>query len=1003
MDRMCNELLTESAIAKTRRVRKPKIWIDKEASALYVVLRAPVPLSRLIKVLGNFGLEAQEESWASINGRYIYALVTDVEKIAANSSVFEEIFLQALQGHIVSYCQLYRLALSQKLNLESIIFLRAMIKYLDQLLKETKEASILKTFLRHERLVALIAQIFMHKRRNLKALKAAIAEEFKTVRSYEEDRLLQIYYNAVQSIQKTNFFKKKRARAFKFDLARFKHLLEDLEPNIEMFVYAPDFLGVHLRSSKIARGGIRWSTREDFRQEIKSLMITQELKNAIIIPSGGKGGIYIEKEVNKEEFARYYSEYIDALLDLVDKKPKPNGDFYFVVAADRGTADMSDVANAIALKKGYWLGDAFASGGSSGYSRKKLGVTAHGAWISAARHFIDRGIDIFSDPISVVGTGSMRGDVFGNGMLINPNIRLLGAISSREIFIDPDPDPAVAYSERKRLFEAGLGWSAYDASKISPGGGVFMRDAKEIRLSPQIKKLLGIKKDILSGEELARRLLTAKVDMLYIGGIGTYVKSSEELNIHIADKPNEPVRVNAGELRCYAVCEGGNLGLTQLARIEYAKNGGKINLDSIDNSAGVNTSDYEVNIKIVLAQAIQNGTLSAQNRDTILQELTQEVLEKVFATNYLQPLAITLDALRSRIHFDKFLKATEILEREVEFFNRLDFHIPKAKEFHTVLDAQGAIVRPVLGVLLSFAKIFIKNILLQSPLIDEPFFEHYIYKYFPKKLLVLFEKESLAHPLHREIIATVCANLIIDHAGVTFVSDYDVLGKEKFLIKIKAYLLLHTLLAIAKVKKELYASEKVLRNDMYTLLMAIEDSLAFNVRWAVHNYQSFDFEPFHILNYKQELAAFLDYDKSRSDSFFHSIDLLKFVMLAIAITEQTDYTLTQILKLIDSIIKTFGIDTLLLAIEKYRPKTDQEREIQLQLARLVELFVTECTKEVVHFTRRKENLQEGLERYKEEKMIDSVALVERIEEAARTPQDLTALTLIVHKLLLDIV
>ena len=1003
MDRTCSALLTSDAIAKARRIRKPQIWIDPEASVLYVALRAPVHLSKLVKVLGNFDLEALEQSWAESNGRYLYAIATDVDKIAANKEVFEEIFIKAILDQIVPSCKLYRLALTQKMDLESIIFLRAMIKYLDQLLRHTKEATILKTFLRHERIVALIAQIFIQKRRNLKSLKASIQEEFKKVRAFEEDRLLQIFYNAVLSIQKSNFFKRKPARAFKFDLVRFKQLLEDLEPNIEMFVYAPDFLGVHLRAAKIARGGIRWSTREDFRQEIKSLMITQELKNAIIIPAGAKGGIFVEKEVNKEEFRNFYSEYIDAMLDLVDKKPKPGGDFYFVVAADRGTADMSDVANAVAIQKGFWLADAFASGGSSGYNHKKLGVTAHGAWISAARHFVERGIDIFNDPITVVGTGSMRGDVFGNGMLINPNIRLIGAVSSHEIFIDPDPDPAIAYKERKRLFAAGLGWSAYDKSKISEGGGVFRRDAKEIALSPQIKKALGIKKDHISGEELAKRVLTAKVDMLYIGGIGTYVKSSEELDIHIADKPNEPVRVDANELRCYAVCEGGNLGLTQLARIEYAKNGGKINLDSIDNSAGVNTSDYEVNLKIALLQAIKNQKLAAKKRNAILQELTQDVLQKVFETNYLQPLAMSLDAKRSRIHLDAFLKVTEILEREVEFFNRRDFHIPKAKDFHTVIDSEGMVVRPVLGVLLSFAKIFLKNLLLASNLVDEPFFEHYIYKYFPKKVSLLFEKEALSHPLHREIIATLCANLIINHAGVTFISDYDELGKERFFIKIKAYLILHTLLAIAKVKKELYASEKALRGDIYTLLLAIEESLAFNVRWAVHNYETFDFEPFHILNYKQELATFLRYDKSRSDTFFHYIDLLKFVMLAISITESTGYTLTQILQLIDAIIKSFGIDTLLQGIQKFRPKTDQERELQLQLARLVELFVTECTKEVVGFARRSESLEESLERYLEEKMIDRDSLAAVIEEVAKTPQDLATLTLIVHRLLLDIV
>ncbi|BCD68764.1 NAD-glutamate dehydrogenase domain-containing protein [Nitratiruptor sp. YY09-18] len=953
-------------------------------------------LSDIILLLHNFDIAVKDNITAQIGDIYINKMVilAPSKELEKNQKIFKEIFLQAISGKILHKCSLYALAISEGIGLEQIIFLRAMVKYMGQLVGGKKEESIVKLLKIHHPFAKLLCENFFSKKSS-----ESMTQYLEGVENFEEYKLLHLLSEVVRNITRSNFSMQKETKSFKFAVDRFKHLLDDLNPNIEIFVYHKDFLGVHLRIDKVSRGGIRWSDREDFRQEIKSLMVTQEMKNAIIVPAGGKGGIYIEKSVDKATFTHYYSLYIDAMLDLINKKPTKKGDFYFVVAADKGTSDMSDVANTIAIKKGYWLRDAFASGGSTGYNHKKLGVTAHGAWISAAHHFINRGIDIFKDPLTIVGTGSMRGDVFGNGLLINPNAKLLGAISSKEIFIDPNPDPKIAYEERKRLFEEQKSWDAYDPKKISKGGGVFSRSAKKITLSPQIKKLLGIKKEYLSGEELAKKLLCAKVDLLYIGGIGTYVKASDELNIYIADKANENVRVDAKDLKAYAVCEGGNLGFTQKARIEYAKKGKHINLDSIDNSAGVNTSDYEVNTKIVLNQALDEGKIDEERRVATLKSLTQEVLAKVFDTNYLQPLAITLDAKRSVLLQEEFLKTIDIVEREVEFFKRKDFAIPRPKEMYQVIGADGAIVRPVLGILLSFSKIFLKNFILHSPLGDEPFFEHYLYKYFPKKLYPFFEKEILSHPLRKQIIATIAANIIINNAGATFVSDYDELGDQRFTIKIKAYLLLYTLLGITKVKKELYEQSFMLKEKLFDALLQIEDSVAFAVQWAVRNHEEFNLEPFHILNYKQEIAAFLNLEKDHSDNFMQFIDLIKFIYIAIFIKELKEFKLQEVLALIDAIIKRFKIDAILALIYAITPNNSIQRDLKKQLVNLVEYFVTVSARGVVEFTRSRETLLEGLDNYIKEKNIDTAAIEEALEQA-KVSKDLLALTNLIHRLLL---
>jgi len=462
--------------------------------------------------------------------------------------------------------------------------------------------------------------------------------------------------------------------------------------------------------------------------------------------------------------------------------------------------------------------------------------------------------------------------------------------------------------------------------------------------------------------------------------------ASEELNISIADKRNEGVRADASDLRAYAVCEGGNLGFTQKARIEYAKLGGKINLDSIDNSAGVHTSDYEVNLKIALNQAIKEQKIDQQIKNQTLLQLTSEVLEKVFHTNHAQSLVITLDEIRSKENLETFLKSIDLLEQHLEFFKRKDYSIPKNKEISTILSPKGAIVRPILGILLSYAKIFLKQVVLNSKLMEEPFLEHYLYKYFPKRFIASFESELLTHPLRREIIATTLANIIIDNAGVGFISDFEELGEERFILKVRSYLLLYTLLGIGKHKRKI---------EDYNELLKIEDSIAFAIQWILRNSKEINTQPFHILSYKKEVMEF--------SKNFEFNDLIRFIMLAISLKELKDYSLKEVLEFLQKIIELFYVDELLHLIYNFSPKDSVGRELKSQLSALVELFVTTMAKEVVFFTRSKESLLEGLESYLKEKGIDTKVYKERIQELKKHPSDLPTLTALVHNLLLEAV
>ncbi len=998
-----------------------KVEFNKSESKNFLKIYSlkKLTLSNIIPLLHDFGFTIIEEISfkTTFNKKDIFInkfLISTQEDIKSKEENITHILQKALKNEILNRCALYALALKENMNEREISLLRAIIRYENQLVLEFNLQRVMKTFLKYPFLAKSLIELFKAKfdpsikNRNslIKQLKDSIENYLKQIHNTLEDKIIRIVYIIIQNSLRTNFFLNKESISFKINTSKLDSFLTGIQPKIEAFVYHKDFNGIHLRMSKVSRGGIRWSDRlDDFREEIKSLMSTQEAKNAIIVPSGAKGGFVIykdKKDLSFKEFKRYYSLFIDALLDLVDNKKDRNivkpkdiiaydeDDFYFVVAADKGTASMSDTANEIAIKRDFWLGDAFASGGSKGYNHKELGVTAKGAWRSVARFFIEKGIDIYKDEITVVGIGSMRGDVFGNGMLINPNIKLLGAISHNEIFIDPNPNPKVAYEERLRLFKEGKSWDSYDKSKISKGGGVFRRDEKDIKLSPEIKGLLKTKKDILSAEELAKRLLKLKIDLLYNGGVGTYVKSSEEENIYISDKQNENVRVDANKLRCFAVCEGGNLGFTQKARIEYARNGGKINLDSIDNSAGVNTSDHEVNLKIILNSLKEKNIINEEERTKTLKNLTDTVLNSVYWDNYLQSLSISLDEIRSSKDLEIFIKTVEVLEKNIKIFKRKDFDIPKSKDFETILTNQNSIVRPILGILLSYSKIFIKQILLNSQFLETNFAKHYLYKYFPKSFGALYGAEIEEHPLKKEIIATVISNKIINFTGSSFVADFEELQEDGFLKKIESYLAINKILNANDIRYELYRNDfKISSNIQYELLLNLEDVIDFNTDWMVKKEKKIDL--ISILNYKDELEQVIDKSKEKIsikkitsnekiDLFFSLLDYLKFIAISIDIKQESNESFYEIAKLFYLIIEKFKINSILEKIKNYKAISKYEHRFKKESEQLIKFFISSIVKNALNFPRKDENIEHRFEEFLKNSYKDINKLKKELDE-----------------------
>jgi len=981
------------------------ISFKKDSKTFVIYSKTKLQFTTISNLLQNFNIKITDAASFEVNGIFVYKIKTDIHHIDTflkNQSVFLEIIKKALQNKIYTLCKLYYMAW-EGLDLREISLLRALIKYQNQLFYEFNENLIISALLNHSKLTKHIIEYFKNRfsTKDL-SLEDVVLKEIKNIASINEDKIFRVLFTIVKNTLRTNYFLNKETISFKINTQNFKNILFGMQPNIESFVYHNDFNGIHLRMSKISRGGLRWSDRiYDFRDEVKDLMITQEAKNALIIPEGAKGGFVIFKDsVSKNEFKHYYSLFIDALLDLidigdVDVVKYDQNDFYFVVAADKGTSAMSDTANEIAIKRGYFLKDAFASGGSTGYSHKELGITAKGAIHTTNRFFMEKDLDIYKDRLSVVGVGSMRGDVFGNGMLLNKNFLLLGAISHSEIFIDPNPDPKTAYEERKRLFENSLGWSHYDKSKISKGGGVFKRDEKSIILSDEIKQLINYSKDTISADELAKALLRLKVDLLYFGGIGTYIKSSDEQNIHISDKQNANIRVNGNEIKAFAICEGANLALTMQGRYEYALNGGKINLDAIDNSAGVNISDYEVNLKMVLNPLVDKGKLSEKEKIKILKEIQNDVIEKVLHNNFSHALLLSLD--QRRIYKEKLIKILDILEKNSDYFKRKNYHIPKNSEIETVYK-NDQLIRPVLATVMLYSKIFLKKYILNSNILDSHFYDKYLKEYFPQDFYKKFENEISNHLLKREIIATQIANNIINSHGIGFISDYH---EKSFKYKIESYIIMNELINADTLRKE--AVEKINNIDkQYDLLLDIEQTIKFAVKWMVKTLENSNIKPLLFITYKEEMRKIIG-SGEELEIYEKWKDFYKFLPAMFVIKHEYNLELKTILDLFKLIISKFKINRLLKEVKSIKPKSRLEKNLKEEIERLIEYFVITFAKEVInsqHFDTKQ--LKKSFENYISTKSEEYEDIIAEINNMKKEKKSLLLLSHIADSLILKL-
>lgn len=787
----------------------------------------PVPLSDIMPVLGNMGLQAVSEMpyevrpYGSDSAIWIHDFkltgAEDIDLDAVKENV-ESTFLHVWHGQAEND-GLNHLALRANLGWRETMILRGYSGYMRQARFPYSRVYVEQVLSSYPAIARALVDFFraMHDPKGAKSLDAAAAGEkildmLQDVQKLDHDRILRGFKMLIENTLRTNFYQTdaegepKPCIAFKLDSKNVDGLPLP-RPYVEIFVYSARVEAVHLRGGEIARGGIRWSDRhDDFRTEILGLLKSQTVKNTVIVPVGAKGGFVVKqppqtggREAYQQEGIECYKLFVQSLLDITDNnvkgkivRPKDvichDGiDPYLVVAADKGTATFSDIANGLSLAHGFWLGDAFASGGSAGYDHKKMGITAKGGWESVKRHFREMGKDIQKEPFTVAGVGDMGGDVFGNAMLLSKQIRLQFAFNHVHIFCDPDPNPETSFAERQRLFKTRGGWDAYDKSLLSAGGAVFERSAKSVKVSAQVKKLLGLERDTLSPDELMHAILLADVELMWFGGIGTYVKSSRQSHADADDKSNDAVRVDARDMRAQVIGEGANLGVTQLARVEYARKGGRINTDFIDNSAGVDCSDHEVNIKILLSDVMSRRKMTLEARDKLLESMTDEVAKLVLRDNYQQTQSLSLQELLAVEHINLHAELVRDLEKSGLIRRALE-GLPDEEGFaRMVRDGQG-LTRPELSVLTSYVKIVLYQRILDSGIPDAPAMEGLLFEYFPKALQK-YEDEIRAHKLRREIIATQIVNTLVNRMGAVFVASRVSKTGERDEEVIKAFLI----------------------------------------------------------------------------------------------------------------------------------------------------------------------------------------------------------------------
>ncbi len=833
-----------------------RLWRNPEADEATLRLKLyrrdrPQPLSDILPSLENMGVrvideiphrvrprDSEHEAWvhdfglATNGGRKVEA--------AASAGNFEATLRGVLEGDIDDD-GFNALVLGAGLDPRRVVILRACCKFLLQAGIPFSQAYMEATLGRYPAVAASIVELFERRfdpsiaegEREAPAARILrrIDRALEDVSSLDEDRILRRFTNVVTSMLRTNFYQRDASGAakpwlsFKLD----SQALDELpapRPLVEVFVHSPRVDAVHLRGGKVARGGIRWSDRrEDFRTEILGLMKSQMTKNAVIVPVGAKGGFVVKRppaeggrEALQAEGVECYTTMMRGLLDItdnlvdgaivppVDVVRRDGDDAYLVVAADKGTASFSDIANGVAAEYGFWLGDAFASGGSAGYDHKAMGITARGAWESIKRHFREAGVDAMTTDFTCVGVGDMSGDVFGNGALYSRHMKLVAAFNHLHIFIDPDPDPAVSWKERQRLFRLPRSsWADYDRKLISRGGGIFDRSAKTVRISAAMRRAFDLgKKTTLAPAELIRAILKADVDLLFFGGIGTYVAAAGESPAEVGDRANDGLRVRGRELRASIVGEGANLGITQRGRIEYAMGGGRINTDFIDNSAGVDCSDHEVNIKIALNHAVAAGELTRKGRDKLLASMTDEVSRLVLRDNYRQSNALSEAEGQSAILLDDHARFLAALEKQGRLDRGVEF-LPGVEEIDERRADGLGLARPELAVLLAYAKMVLKDEVLASDLTDDPHLREGIGGYFPEPMRRRFERFLREHPLRREITATYVANTTVNRTGPGFVASVQERSGAGAADVARAYLACREVFVVAELSAEIDA------------------------------------------------------------------------------------------------------------------------------------------------------------------------------------------------------
>ncbi len=937
------------------------------------------PLDEIMPLLKNLRMRVidQEQTKAPVDGGACYIrnflvepFIEGLGRLSGSRRPLRRMLDVLLAGEAEDDA-LNGLALLAGLDWREVDLLRAYCNYYLQLDARFGRSRIHQALLRNRDATRLLKNYFAARfelngrwanaeQRELEALgpvRLQLISCLDAVSDVNDDRILRDLFNLIDATLRTNFYSSTHSRCIAFKIGGLGVInMPSPKPMAEIYVHARMMEGVHLRGAKVARGGIRWSDRpDDFRSEILSLMQTQTVKNALIAPQGAKGG-FILKTIPSDPAERQkrgeeaYDTLIRGLLDLTDNVEVAartpwlvaydEFDPYLVVAADKGTAAWSDRANAIAEEYHFWLGDAFATGGSHGYHHKRLGITARGAWICVARHFRELGRDLDAQACSVVGVGSMDGDVFGNGMLQSSNIRLLGAFSGQHIFIDPNPDALLSYAERRRLFELpNSSWGDYDRSVISQGGGVFRRDDKTIPVSPEMRAWLGARGAAIDGDGLVRLLLTAPVDLMWMGGVGAYIKASSETNESVGDRANDGVRVDASVVRATVIGEGANLAVTQRGRVEYALKGGRIDTDALDNSAGVDLSDHEVNLKILLGPPV--NAQAAEERNRLLDSFTDEVCAVVLDNNYRQSLCLSLERERCRTDVSQFLYLADqfenagVLDRSLEAF-------PTRKE--VLARPARDLMRPELAVLMAYAKLALKRALLETgDFLDGAWAKEHLAAYFPKELREIYAERLLRHSLAREIAATMITNRVIDHAGAGFLLFGDGLTPGLLAQAVGVYLAFDDILEGDRWRDAVRALDgQMPASRQYEYLLQLENALMFLTRWALRRGRRFTPQKELVVVWRAFLKDYLAYFSGGAEFAVLSstapdasrqlfLDRLRDFPVLVELSQAFRESLRGVAQLFDAIADFFGLRQIMTLIGELAPRDSWERRLQVAL------------------------------------------------------------------------